>query len=58
VKEVNTIQDVVLEFTGHQIAKPAYEGDILTTQYMDLLKPLAQNLKSDRKICIGKWNQQ
>lgn len=47
VKEVNTIQDVVLEFTGHQISKPAYTGTILTTQYMDLLKPLAQNLKSE-----------
>ncbi len=47
VKEVNTIQDVVLAFTGQEIKKPAYEGAILTTQYMDLLKPLAQNLKSE-----------
>jgi uncharacterized protein len=47
VKEVNTIQDVVLEFTGHQISKPSYKGTILTTEYMDLLKPLAQNLKNE-----------
>ncbi len=47
VKEVNTIQDVVLVFTDHQITKPISEGAILTTQYMDLLKPLALNLKSE-----------
>jgi len=47
VKEVSTIQDVVLAFTGHQIKNPHYEGDILTTQYMDLLKPLALNLKAE-----------
>lgn len=47
VKEVNTIQDVVLAFTDHQITKPIYEGAILTTQYMDLLKPLALDLKSE-----------
>lgn len=47
VKEVNTIQEVVREFTGHEITKTAYKGTILTTQYMDLLKPLAQNLKAE-----------
>ena len=47
VKEVNTIQDVVLAFTGHEITKPAYGGPILTSEYMDLLKPLAQNLKGE-----------
>ncbi|PWB51928.1 MAG: hypothetical protein C3F06_09715 [Candidatus Methanoperedenaceae archaeon] len=47
VKEVNTIQDVVQAFTGHEITKPPYEGAILTTEYMDLLKPLARNLKSE-----------
>ena len=47
VKEVGTIQEVVWEFTGHEITKPAYNGTILTTQYMDLLKPLARNLKSE-----------
>ncbi|MFZ3383437.1 MAG: S16 family serine protease, partial [Candidatus Methanoperedens sp.] len=47
VKEVNTIQEVVLAFTGHEITKPAYKGAILTTQYMELLKPLAENLKSE-----------
>lgn len=47
VKEVNTIQEVVLEFTGQTINKSSYEGAILTTEYMDLLKPLAENLKSE-----------
>lgn len=47
VKEVSTIQDVVREFTGHEITKPTYKGTILTTQYMDLLKPLARNLKNE-----------
>lgn len=47
VKEVSTIQDVVLAFTDHEITMPAYKGTILTTQYMDLLKPLAENLKSE-----------
>ncbi|MCZ7401714.1 MAG: hypothetical protein O8C61_05785 [Candidatus Methanoperedens sp.] len=47
VKEVSTIQDVVLAFTDHEISTPTYKGTILTTQYMDLLKPLAQNLKSE-----------
>jgi len=47
VKEVSTIQDVVLAFTDHEIAMPTYKGTILTTQYMDLLKPLAENLKSE-----------
>ncbi|HEY6586243.1 MAG TPA: S16 family serine protease, partial [Candidatus Methanoperedens sp.] len=47
VKEVSTIQDVVREFTGYEITKPTYKGTILTTQYMDLLKPLAWNLKNE-----------
>lgn len=47
VKEVSTIQDVVREFTGYEITKPTYKGTILTTQYMDLLKPLARNLKNE-----------
>lgn len=47
VKEVSTIQDVVLAFTDHEITMPTYKGTILTTQYMDLLKPLAENLKSE-----------
>jgi uncharacterized protein len=47
VKEVNTIQDAVLAFTDHEMAMPTYKGTILTTQYMDLLKPLAENLKNE-----------
>jgi len=47
VKEVSTIQEVVQAFTDHEITMPTYKGTILTTQYMDLLKPLAENLKSE-----------
>ncbi|MCX9083754.1 MAG: hypothetical protein OIN87_03025 [Candidatus Methanoperedens sp.] len=47
VKEVSTIQDAILAFTDHEITKPKYKGTILTTQYMDLLKPLAKNLKDE-----------
>jgi uncharacterized protein len=47
VKEVSTIQEAVLAFTDLEITLPAYKGTILTTQYMDLLKPLAQNLKNE-----------
>lgn len=47
VKEVSTIQEVVLAFTDHELIMPSYKGTILTNQYMELLKPLAQNLKSE-----------
>lgn len=47
VKEVNTIQDVVREFTGHEIKKTTFKGTILTTQYKDLLKPLARDMKAE-----------
>jgi uncharacterized protein len=47
VKEVSSIQDAVLAFTDQEITMPTYKGTILTTQYMDLLKPLAENLKSE-----------
>lgn len=47
VKEVGTIQDAVLAFTGHEITRPVYKGTILTRQYLDLLEPLASNLKKE-----------
>ncbi len=47
VKEVGTIQDAVLAFTGHEIASPAYNGTILTPEYLSLLLPLASNLKNE-----------
>lgn len=47
VKEVNTIQEAVLTFTGNEISKPAFKGTILTTQYLDLLEPLATRLKNE-----------
>lgn len=47
VKEVATIQDVVSAFTGHEIVRPSYEGTILTPKYLNLLEPLASNLKKE-----------
>ena len=47
VKEVSTIQEAVLTFTGNEISKPAFKGTILTTQYLDLLEPLATRLKNE-----------
>ncbi len=47
VKEVSTIQDAVLAFTGHEIASPTYNGTILTPEYLSLLLPLASNLKNE-----------
>lgn len=47
VKEVSTIQEVVLAFTGQDISKPAYKGAILTPRYLNLLEPLATNLKKE-----------
>ena len=47
VKEVSTIQDAVLAFTGNEIARPAYKGTILTPKYLNLLEPLATNLKKE-----------
>ena len=47
VKEVGTIQDAVLAFTGNEIKRPAYQGTILTPSYLNLLEPLATNLKKE-----------
>lgn len=47
VREVSTIQEAVFAFTGHEIEKPVYEGIVLTTQYINLLKPLATSLKKE-----------
>jgi uncharacterized protein len=47
VKEVGTIQDAVLIYTGKEITRPTYKGTVLTTSYMDLLKPLAISLKNE-----------
>ncbi len=49
VKEVNTIQDAVLAFTGREITKPVYKGAILTPDYLNLLEPLASNLKNESR---------
>jgi uncharacterized protein len=47
VKEVSTIQEVVRIFTGHELAKPAFNGTVLTQGYIGLLEPLATNLKKE-----------
>jgi uncharacterized protein len=49
VKEVGTIQDAVLAFTNHEITKPVYKGTILTPRYLNLLEPLATNLKKESR---------
>ncbi len=49
VKEVSTIQEAVLAFTGNQISKPAFKGTVLTAKYLDLLEPLATRLKNESK---------
>ncbi len=50
VKEVSTIQDAVLAFTGREIGKPAYKGTVLTQKYLNLLEPLASNLKTESRV--------
>lgn len=47
VKEVGTIEDAVLIFTGNEIKKPEYNGTILTPGYLGLLEPLATKLKNE-----------
>lgn len=47
VREVSTIQEVVKIFTGHELVKPAFNGTVLTSGYIDLLEPLATNLKKE-----------
>jgi uncharacterized protein len=47
VKEVETIQDAVLEFTGHDISKPSINETVFTPNYLSLLQPLAIQLKNE-----------
>lgn len=47
VREVSTIQDAVKAFTGHEIEKTTYQGNILTPGYLDLLEPFATRLKKE-----------
>ena len=49
VKEVSTIQDAVLEFTGHDISKPFINKTVFTSNYLNLLEPLAIQLKNESK---------
>jgi uncharacterized protein len=49
VKEVSTIQDAVLEFTGHDISKPSINQTVFSTEYLKLLEPLAIRLKNESK---------
>lgn len=47
VKEVSTIQEVVLAFTGNKLSKPEFKGKVLTSKYLDLLEPLATSMKQE-----------
>jgi uncharacterized protein len=47
VREADTIREAVFAFTGHELKKPTYEGAVLTTQYINLLKPLATSLRKE-----------
>ena len=49
VKEVSTIQDAVLEFTGHDIRKQSTNKTVFTTDYLNLLEPLALQLANQSK---------
>ena len=49
VREISTIQDAVLLFTGHDISSPATNNTVYTSNYLDLLKPLALQLKNESK---------
>jgi len=53
VKEVGTIQEAVLAFTGHDINKSTYNGTILTPDYLELLEPLATRLKKESADMYG-----
>ncbi len=47
VKEVATIQEAVLAFTGHDINKPSINKTVYTSNYLNLLQPLALQLKNE-----------
>jgi uncharacterized protein len=49
VKEVSSIQDAVLEFTGHDISKPSINKTVFSTEYLTLLEPLAMQLKNESR---------
>jgi len=49
VKEIETIQDAVLEFTGHDISRPFINNSVFTTDYLNLLQPLAIQLQNESK---------
>lgn len=49
VKEVSTVQDAVLEFTGYDIRKQSTNKTVFTTGYLNLLEPLALQLRNESK---------
>jgi uncharacterized protein len=49
VKEVETIQDAVFEFTGHDISKPIINDSVFTPDYLNLLQPLGEQLQIESK---------
>ena len=49
VKEIDTIQDAVLEFTGYDINKPSINKTVFTSSYLNRLEPLAFRLRNESK---------
>lgn len=49
VKEIDTIQDAVLEFTGYDINKPSINKTVFTSIYLNRLEPLAFRLRNESK---------
>lgn len=49
VKEVNTIQDAVLAFTGHDINEPFINETVYTPSYLNLQQHLAAQLRNESK---------
>jgi uncharacterized protein len=49
VKEVSTIQDAVLEFTGHDISEPFINNSVYTPNYLNLLQHLSAQLRNESK---------
>ena len=49
VKEIATVQDAVLEFTGHDISRPFINSSVFTNDYLNLLQPLAMQLQNESK---------
>ncbi|MCE8423187.1 MAG: hypothetical protein J5U17_03980 [Candidatus Methanoperedens sp.] len=47
VKEVESIQEAVRIFTGHELIRPVYAGTVLSSRYLGSLEPLAIRMKNE-----------